>query len=94
MERLTKKDPDDGAYLLEESALAKADGGYAGPAAERLGRFEAFYDDLKVQQEKLAEELEGLRVAGKKNSVKFKELLVKKMTGSNMLVLMQTYGLE
>ncbi len=85
MERLTTRDAGDG-YRLAEGAAAEA--------AERLGRFEDFYEALLESQEKRAEELEALRAAGKKNSARFREKLGEKLMASNTLLLLKMKGLE
>lgn len=94
MERLSiPSDTGEGHYLPAET-LQKTEEGYTGEAAERLAAFENYYESLAAAQPKLAEELETLRAAGKKNSTRFKELLGKKMMESNILLTLQIYGVK
>lgn len=79
------------APLIAETYLSPAENGYAGPAAERLARLEELYEQLSKNQESLARELETLRLAGKTRTTKFQQLLAKKLTEKNMIVLLDTF---
>ena len=89
--RSTKKREDGHGYLLEKGLLADFGEGFAGPAADRLARFESLYERLLTRQDEITAKLEELRAADKKNSVKFKELLGEKLMNNNTLILFKTY---
>ncbi len=67
---------------------------HADTAIERLRLYEDFHEDLLRQQEALADELEALRAAGKKNSARFREKLGEKLMVSNTLLLLKFHGIE
>ncbi len=67
---------------------------YCGEAITRLASFENFYDDLVSQLDIISLELEQLRSQDKAKSVKFKELMVKKLTNNQILILLKSYGIE
>ena len=92
MARLTKQTPA-GAWLPAD-ALAPEDGGYTGPAAERLSAFEDYLESLRAEQELLSEKLEKLRAAGKKQTAQFREAMGEKLVGSNALLMLKMRGLE
>ena len=46
---------------------------------------------LTAQQESLAKELEALRLAGKTRTTKFQQLMAKKLTEKNIIILLDTY---
>lgn len=85
MARLTKRQTD-GSCGVEP--------GQEGAALERLARFEDLVDELAAGQVALAERMECLRADGRKNSVQFKELLAKKLTDGNMLMVFKARGLD
>jgi hypothetical protein len=93
MERLTRMLNNE-FYIVDDDKVNCDDNGYSGEAISRLARFENVYDDLVASQNKISEELEKLRNEGKTKSVRFKELMVKKMTNSNIIILFKTYGLQ
>ena len=80
-------------YIVEDDKVICDDNGYSGEAINRLARFENFYDDLVASQNKISEEMEKLRNEGKTKSVRFRELMGKKLTNSNILILFKTYRL-
>lgn len=84
----------DGTPAIRPTALQPSADGYTGEAAERLARFERFAADIAADQQNLAQRLEQLRAAGKKNSAQFRESLGKKLTNGAILALLKTYGLE
>ena len=93
MERLTKKTAE--GYVVKAATLQETGKELiGGEAIERLARFEDYAEALAAGQESMAAELEALRAAGKKNTVKFKELLGKKLMDSNALALLQVYGIR
>lgn len=77
--------------LIDNAYLAAAEGGFSGAAAERLARLEALYERLAAGQETLAKELEALRLAGKTRTTRFQQLLAKKLTEKNVIILLDTY---
>lgn len=85
MERLTTP-AEGGGYTAREGRQAEA--------FARLATFETIFEDLVAAQAAIGLELEQLRNQGKKNSTKFKELLGKKLAGSNTLMLFKSYGIE
>lgn len=51
-------------------------------------------DDLLASQDDIGRQMEKLRAQCKTNTVKFKELLAKKLTNNHVLILMEYYGLK
>lgn len=92
MERFTVHTPEGGG--IQSDALSPDGELYRGPAADRLAAFESMAEALAESQRDIAQKLEDLRAGGKKNSVKFKELLGTKLNNSYVLMLMKTYGIE
>lgn len=86
MARYTAPTDDGTGYMLNGVADEEA--------AARLALFENIYEDLLREQEEIAGQMEALRAEGKKNSVKFKELMGKKLANGNTLMLFKAYGLE
>lgn len=72
-EKLTEKD-ENGYTCLDEKA-----------AIERLGRIEELYERLCHEQEKITTELSDLRAQGKAKSVRFNQLLAKKLSNVSIL---------
>lgn len=91
MERMTRLM--EGTYYLDV-ALIQDEQGYFGKAIDRLATFENIVDDLTTGQVRISEELEKLRSEGKEKSVRFKELMVKKLTNVNTMMLLKSYGIE
>ena len=93
MVRLTKSNNNTDFYV-EETEINHTDKGYCGNAINRLALFENIYDDVFKSQIELHNELEKLRVEGKTKSLKFKELMIKKLTNTNAIILFESYGLK
>ena len=93
MERMTKRLEGDLPWV-DEGAVQAVEGGYTGPAVEKLAKLEDLCEMLAAQQVQLSGELETLRRAGKAKSHKFNELLGKKLTNSYFLGLLKVYGLD
>lgn len=94
MIRLTRVLNDNEFYIVDDDKVSHYANGYSGDAINKLAQFENFYDDLVASQGTISKELERLRNEDKKNSVKFRELMVKKLTNSNIIILLKAYGLE
>jgi len=94
MARLTRALNNKEYYIVDYEKVRHDVSGYSGEAVNKLAKFENFFDDLSAEQSKISEELEKLRGQGKTRSYKFKELMAKKLTNSNVLNLLKTYGLE
>jgi hypothetical protein len=92
MDRLTKS-LDSNFYIIDDTKIQHDANGYFGDAISRLAKFENIYDDLLAKQNEISKELEKLRLEGKTHSVKFKQLLVNKITNNNIMILFKTYGL-
>lgn len=73
MERLTRRTPD----RIEVSDPAAA--------LERLAQLEDLAETLLAEREQFAQELDTLRLQGKTKTVRFRELLTKKMTNREIL---------
>lgn len=94
MERLTRSSSNNEFYIVDDDKVSHDANGYSGAAIEKLAKFENIYDDLVANQIEISKELEKLRNEGKKNSVKFKELMAKKLINSNVISIFKAYGLE
>lgn len=84
----------EGKIYATHQIVDMGEGVYAGEAVQRLAAFENIAQDIKASQEMVAAKLEQLRAEGKKNSVQFRELLVKKMNNAMILSVFMAYGLE
>ena len=85
MERLTKKS-EQNKYMIDYSEIDDA--------IERLALCENIYEDLIKSQIDIHNELEKLRGEDKTKTVKFKELMVKKLTNNNMIIQFNMYGIK
>lgn len=94
MARLTRALDTSGFYVVDDDKVNHDVNGYSGDAINKLAKFENIYDDLIANQREISKELEKLRLEGKMNSVKFKQLLANKMTNNNIIILCKTYGLQ
>lgn len=94
MARLTRALDISGFYVVDDDKVNHDVNGYSGDAINKLAKFENIYDDLIANQREISKELEKLRLEGKMNSVKFKQLLANKMTNNNIIILCKTYGLQ
>lgn len=59
-------------------------------AIERLGKIEALYERTCKEQEKISAELSDLRAKGKAKSVKFNQLLAKKLTNVSIIAALES----
>ncbi|MEG0752841.1 MAG: hypothetical protein RR461_03340 [Angelakisella sp.] len=94
MERMTKPLASGEFCLADLEKVIHTAQGYSGEAITRLGLFESAYENLIGDQARISAELEKLRNEGKKNSVKFRELMGKKLVSSNTMAIFKLYGLE
>lgn len=94
MTRLTRALDNNEFYIVDDDKVNHDINGYSGDAINRLAKFENLYDDLLANQSKISKELEILRNEGKTHSCKFKELMVKKLTNVNIIILFKTYGVQ
>ena len=92
MTRLTRPGTD-GGYAVDAAAVSAAGGGCTGAAIDRLAAFENFCEALQAEQLALAQQLEELRKAGKDRSCKFRELMGRKLVGSNIITRLQLSSL-
>ena len=94
MERLTSKSKKSGDYLIKKEHVIEFEDGFSGDAAEKLAKFENFYEELFESQDIISKELEKLRLEGKEKSTKFRELFTKKLMNNSILILLKSFGLE
>lgn len=82
---------------MSRYTVKQADGSYTAAdtanAIDRLGRLEDLCDLLVQEQTQVAGQLEQMRYENKTHSVKFKELLVKKLNNSNIFTLLKVHGI-
>lgn len=82
---------------MSRHTVKQADGSYtaADPAKaiEQLGRLEDLCDLLAQEHAELSSQLEKMRYDNKTHSVRFKELVVKKLNNANVLSLLKVHGL-
>ena len=93
MTRLTRRREDGEGYVVDDAHISHDAGGYSGEAIQRLAQFENAYEELVAGQARIAEELERLRSEGKKNTVRFRELLGEKLLNSRIIGLFERRGL-
>ncbi|MEG3039859.1 MAG: hypothetical protein RR788_06130 [Erysipelotrichaceae bacterium] len=60
---------------------------------ERLNAFEKMLEDIILQQEAIPLELEELRLAGKTKTLRFRELVSRKLMNEEILCLFNKYNL-
>ena len=89
MNRLTKALDNNNLYVVDDTKVQHDVNGYSGEAISKLAKFENIYDDLVSKQSEISKELEKLRLEGKTRSVKFKQLLVNKLTNNNIIILLE-----
>jgi hypothetical protein len=65
-----------------------------GEAAERLAKYEAVLAELIADQADVARRLERLRDEGLSKTVRFRELMGRKLTNQYLLVLLKKHGIE
>jgi len=94
MARLTRALDNSESYIVDDDKVIQDGSGYSGEAINKLAKFENMCDDLAANQNEISKKLEALRDEGKTNLYKFKELMAQKLTNSNMLILLKTYGLQ
>lgn len=85
MERLTKKFDNTDNYIVDEYKITEA--------INKLAIFENIYEELNTEQTEISKKLEVLRNEGKMKSLKFRELMTKKLTNSAVLTIFKNYGL-
>ena len=85
MERLTKKLDDKDIYIVDNDKIDQA--------INKLAIFEDIYEELNAEQIEISKKLEVLRNEGKMKSLKFRELMTKKLTNSAVLTLFKNYGI-
>lgn len=92
MERLTYKT--DNNYYVNTEKIKQDDKGYTGEAVELLAKFENYYEDLVLKQEKIIDEMEKLKADNKTNTVKFKQLFANKLNNSSNLLILKQFGIN
>ena len=92
MERLTKKLTSD--YVIPSDKLKEDEYGFVGEAAQRLAKFETVFENLVESQRITMEEMEKLKIADKTKTVKFRELMGKKVINNQLLLLFKAGGIE
>ena len=61
--------------------------------AEKLTKLEKLIADITAEQEKISAELAVLRSQGKEKTVQFRQLFTKKLSNTNVISLLSSYGL-
>ena len=93
MQRMTRPAGGQGAAMIDGKYLTGAEGGYAGPAAERLAALENLCEKLLGEQQELAAELKRLRSLDKTRTSRFRELMGNKLMNANTIGQLKLYGL-
>lgn len=94
MERLTRMSGNSDFYMVDDLTFNHNENGYTGEPITKLAKFENMVENLIARQDKIPKELEILRNEGKTKSVRFKELMIEKMTIATVINLFKTYGLQ
>jgi len=94
MPRLTRARANGEGYVVDADQVRPDGDGWAGAAVDRLAAFENLHDDLVASQRTIAAELDALRDAGKKNTVRFKELVAKRLVNQTVLALFEQHHLR
>jgi len=61
--------------------------------SEKESKLQKMIDDITAEQDKLAGKLVDLRSQGKEKTVQFKQLFTKKLSNTNVISLLKSYGL-
>jgi len=61
--------------------------------SEKESKLQKMIDDITAEQDKLAGKLADLRSQGKEKTVQFKQLFTKKLSNTNVISLLKSYGL-
>lgn len=93
MQRMTQKVEGQRLYIIENQYISTVDGGFTGEAVIRLAKFENLWEELLSLQAGISTELEKLHCEGKIHTVRFRELMIKKLTNSNILDLFLIHGM-
>ena len=91
MKRFAQKTPS--GWVVPAQYLAPGPDGSQGPAARRLAAFEELAQGVLDQQEALAARLDQLRRENKTKTAQFRELLGKKLMNTQVISLLQAYGI-
>lgn len=94
MERLTKLVGNRELYFTDDLTVSHDVNGYTGEAITKLAKFENIYEDLITSQSEISKQLEKLRNEEKTKTVRFRELMGKKMTDALIIELFKSYGLK
>ena len=94
MTRLTRASEKNDQFFVADDQITHQADGYSGDAINKLAKFENIHEDIVANQTKISLELERLRNQDQTHSVKFKELMIKKLTNVNILILLKAYGLQ
>jgi hypothetical protein len=70
-----------------------ADGHSNQEMTEKLAKFENMYDALRLEKNKILEEMERMRLAGKTKTVTYQQLIANKLMVMNLLGRFEIYGL-
>jgi hypothetical protein len=94
MERMTRRNEPDGRATVEESRIVRDGAEIRGEAVERLARFEDAVAELEADQGDVSLQLERMRGEGRSKTVRFRELMGRKLTNQFLLVLLSKHGIE
>ena len=62
--------------------------------AERLAAYDRMYADLLRERDKVAADMDRLRVAGKNRGATYQQLLAQKLTVQNLIGRFEIYGIR
>jgi len=85
MDRLTAKNKD-GRYAIPDSSIEEA--------IQRLGLFEDAQEELFDSQKQIPKDLEALRAEGKEKTVRYKEMMVQKLSNNNTVMFLERHGIS
>ena len=81
-------------YTIREGGAVSVSPEHMEAALERLARFEDMALGLEREREEISGELASLRDRRKEKTVQFRELLARKLTGQNMLLLLERWQIR
>ena len=81
-------------YTIREGGAVSISPEHMEAALERLARFEDMALGLEREREEISGELASLRDRRKEKTVQFRELLARKLTGQNMLLLLERWQIR
>jgi len=93
MKRLTSVIEDSKIYVVDSSLIESHPQGVTGAAIQTLAIYENTYEALMKKYEAVTLEMQNLKGQNKTKTVRFKQLLIEKVTTKNILMMFDIYDI-